>query len=209
MSKYDYSGLNEKIIHRADGSIPIVEIDQSSISFTKKSIQGLGWVETNGEMVKSQFRYTGNFNIKRPENIIFRSAQLSILGYGSCEMTGLDWKWKDMEAMTIRDFMKKTLQENDIVIGTKYNDIINGYRGNDLIIGGAGRNLLKGGKGYDTFVLHKNGVQIIKDFSLDDDTVDFNTFTNAEMELESKGKDSYMFMDGQLVAILKGYHEAA
>lgn len=54
---------------------------------------------------------------------------------------------------------------DDTLIGGHGNDTIKGGDGDDMLYGGTGKNILYGGNGMDTFRLHKDGYQIIKDFN--------------------------------------------
>ena len=51
-------------------------------------------------------------------------------------------------------------------------DSLKGGKGNDILSGGEGNNTLWGGEGNDTFVLHKEGMQKIRDFERGSDKID-------------------------------------
>jgi Ca2+-binding RTX toxin-like protein len=59
------------------------------------------------------------------------------------------------------------------------NDILNGGVGNDYLNGGSGNDILNGGAGDDIFHLTTLSTDTIKDFSIDNDTIqiDYNDFT--------------------------------
>jgi len=70
---------------------------------------------------------------------------------------------------------------NDIIEGGKGNDTLKGGGGNDILKGGndndilhgeTGNNDLSGDQGSDVFVLHKEGMQVIKDFERGVDRID-------------------------------------
>jgi Ca2+-binding RTX toxin-like protein len=63
--------------------------------------------------------------------------------------------------------------DNYRLIGSASNDILTGADGNDTLIGGAGADSLTGGLGLDTFVFNSpiEGLDIINDFSVTDDTI--------------------------------------
>ncbi len=70
----------------------------------------------------------------------------------------------------------------NILTGGNAGDTLEGRGGNDTLIGGKGEDTLTGGDGNDTFVINKgdddpgNTVDIIKDFALTDDKIQFSGF---------------------------------
>ncbi len=67
---------------------------------------------------------------------------------------------------------------NDTLRGGKGEDNLNGGAGNDVLIGEEGADNLTGGAGNDTFLIRKadGGVDIITDFTLADDKIQFSGF---------------------------------
>jgi Ca2+-binding RTX toxin-like protein len=90
---------------------------------------------------------------------------------------------------------------NDTLKGGGGNDSLNGGSGDDHIEGGAGRDKLTGGSGKDDFVFKKASdlgsksgkTDVITDFSVKDDTIDFSGIDANETK---KGNQSFKF-DGK------------
>jgi Ca2+-binding RTX toxin-like protein len=81
----------------------------------------------------------------------------------------------------------------DVLYGLKGNDTLDGALGNDVLKGGAGKDVLIGGLGKDTFVFDtkenaKTNLDMIKDYSVADDTIwlDNKVFT----KLGKKGTEA-------------------
>ncbi|MGB7413226.1 MAG: calcium-binding protein, partial [Thermosynechococcaceae cyanobacterium] len=66
---------------------------------------------------------------------------------------------------------------NDFIEGGSGNDTLLGGAGNDTLIGGAGNDLVLGGAGQDRFVFQSigQGLDILTDFSVVDDLLQFNS----------------------------------
>ena len=205
MAEYDYSGLNTKIKHSHKSNAGFIEMDENSWSRGDTFMQGNGWMEFKGEMIKANFRYIGNFNWDKPEKSVIQAYEISAFGYGSSLATGLNWNVGEMQSMPMKKFVQKSLKDDDRIIGTKYNDKINGYGGDDVIDGGAGKNILTGGKGADVFVLSNKGLQIIKDFDFDEgDELDFSRISlGGDLDLRDIGKHMHVYIGDDQVAILK------
>ena len=102
---------------------------------------------------------------------------------------------------------------DDVVIGGAGNDILRGDNeaagnGADVIIGGAGDDLLKGDGsgqvGADRFVFAAgDGNDIIEDFQVDVDTLDFSAFGNADIATSQQGGDALVSV-GDVNVTLRG-----
>lgn len=68
---------------------------------------------------------------------------------------------------------------NDYILGLGGNDILAGGSGNDVLVGGRGYNLLEGGEDRDTFVLETDGIAVISDFEVDNDTLAISGIENT------------------------------
>jgi serralysin len=77
------------------------------------------------------------------------------------------------------DVIRGNYADNEL-LGGHGNDQINGGNGNDTLIGGRGKDVLKGGPGRDQFVLSKDMVDEIEDFSFEDG--DTNTFVETTLK---------------------------
>ena len=61
---------------------------------------------------------------------------------------------------------------DDLILGGRHNDQLFGNAGNDVLIGGVGDDVLTGGTGDDSFIFRSgDGVNRIRDFTLDDDLI--------------------------------------
>ena len=87
------------------------------------------------------------------------------------------------------DVIRGNYADNELV-GGDGNDHINGGNGNDTLIGGRGKDVLKGGPGRDQFVLSKDMVDEIEDFSFEDgDTITFkDSILKNQNDLQIIGK---------------------
>jgi hypothetical protein len=93
---------------------------------------------------------------------------------------------------------------NDIVLCGTGNDRANGGTGDDLLDGGIGRNQLKGAQGADTFVLTRNGTQIIQDFQDGIDRIGLSQGLVAEMlTFTQRGSDTVIQAGRNSLAVLK------
>ena len=90
---------------------------------------------------------------------------------------------------------------NDTLKGGGGNDVLKGGAGNDVIQGDAGRDTMSGGSGKDVFVFKKASdlgsksgkTDVITDFSVKDDTIDFSGIDANETK---KGNQAFKF-DGK------------
>jgi Ca2+-binding RTX toxin-like protein len=93
---------------------------------------------------------------------------------------------------------------NDIVLCGAGNDRANGGTGDDLIEGGIGINQLKGAQGADTFVLNRNGTQIIQDFQDGIDRIGLSQGLVAEvLTFTQRGSDTVIQAGRASLAVLK------
>jgi len=88
------------------------------------------------------------------------------------------------------------------------NDTLRGGDGDDILNGGKGNNTLWGGEGNDTFVLNKQGMQIIKDFERGRDKVDAVGIRSSRMSFipqpQSDGTyDTLLIAEGREVALVE------
>ena len=104
-------------------------------------------------------------------------------------------------------------QDDDTVLGGAGDDIVRGDNeaagnGDDIIIGGAGNDLLKGDGnnlvGADVFVFAPgDGNDIIQDFQIEADRLDFSAFGDAEINVSEQGGDALVSV-GDVTVILQG-----
>ena len=104
-------------------------------------------------------------------------------------------------------------QDDDIVLGGAGNDVVRGDNeaagnGADIIVGGPGDDLLKGDGnnlvGADRFVFSAgDGNDIIQDFQVDVDTLDFTSFGNEEIDISQQGSDTLVSV-GDVNVTLQG-----
>ena len=75
---------------------------------------------------------------------------------------------------------------NDILIGNEVSNILQGNAGNDTLSGGGNDDILMGGAGADTFILQTgDGIDIITDFSLTQDTLTFLNIAGQAIDLSN------------------------
>jgi Ca2+-binding RTX toxin-like protein len=99
---------------------------------------------------------------------------------------------------------------NDIVLCGAGNDRANGGTGDDLIEGGIGTNQLKGAQGADTFVLNRNGTQIIQDFQDGIDRIGLSQGLVAEvLTFTQRGSDTVIQSGRNSLAVLKNVQASA
>jgi Ca2+-binding RTX toxin-like protein len=73
--------------------------------------------------------------------------------------------------------------QNNLLVGGGNVDNLDGRAGDDTLQGGAGNDALTGGSGADTFVVENGmGNDVISDFVLGTDSLDFSALTSAERE---------------------------
>ena len=104
-------------------------------------------------------------------------------------------------------------QDDDIVLGGNGNDVVRGDNeaagnGADIIVGGAGDDLLKGDGdnlvGADTFVFSAgDGNDIIQDFQVGVDTLDFTSFGGAAIDVSQQGNNALVSV-GDVTVTLNG-----
>jgi Ca2+-binding RTX toxin-like protein len=106
---------------------------------------------------------------------------------------GNDWLYGG-DIISIGDYYK----------GGEGNDILNGGVGNDYLYGGSGNDILKGGAGDDIFLLTTFSTHTIKDFSIDNDTIqlDINVFTQLTTSGPLKAAN---FIEGAAAADTNDY----
>ena len=80
---------------------------------------------------------------------------------------------------------------NDDLSGGNSRDFLKGGLGDDILAGGRGRDILEGGEGSDTFIFEwHNGRDVITDFSVDEDVLDFSqTGSHGIFDLRVRQKD--------------------
>lgn len=92
---------------------------------------------------------------------------------------------------------------NDILKGDKSKDKLMGKQGDDILIGGSSRNKLKGASGRDTFVLETIGVQIIRDFEVEDDWLELRgSIGFNDLLITQNGNKTAIAVDGKEIALL-------
>ena len=115
----------------------------------------------------------------------------------SCLSTAnnLCWQLDERNSITGSDL-------DDVIIGGEQKDVLRGGLGDDYIIGGGGKDKVYGGEGADTFVLSiGDKFTIIKDF---DPTVDIISVPSDDLLFAAKGKNTNLYVDGDLVARING-----
>lgn len=99
---------------------------------------------------------------------------------------------------------------NDIVLSGAGSDRANGGTGDDLIDGGIGRNQLNGSQGADTFLLTRNGTQIIQDFQDGIDRLGLSQGLVAEvLTFTQRGSDTVIQAGRNSLAVLKNVQASA
>lgn len=78
---------------------------------------------------------------------------------------------------------------DDALTGTSGDDVISGFAGNDTISGSAGQNTMTGGTGNDVF--NVEGVDIITDFTIGEDTLNISFDAGASILLTTGGTFDY------------------
>ena len=88
---------------------------------------------------------------------------------------------------------------NDFLSGDVGNDTLIGGAGNDILVGGSGNDILIGGSGVDCFYFEAppQGVQTIKDFSVNDDfiLIDADSFGVSDTSQFSYSNTGALFFD--------------
>lgn len=93
---------------------------------------------------------------------------------------------------------------NDIVLCGAGSDRANGGIGDDLLDGGSGKNLVQGGQGADTFVLSKNGIQVIQDFQDGIDQIGLSQgLVEEALTIFQRGSDTVIRSGNNPLAVLK------
>ena len=93
--------------------------------------------------------------------------------------------------------------QKHVLDGGDGDDTIEGGAGDDKIIGGFGENRLSGGCGKDRFYLQYGGVQIIEDFSGQEDVLDYRK-VDGKNNVEYDPESGYLNKEGELLAIIPG-----
>ncbi|MBB6182438.1 calcium-binding protein [Pseudorhizobium flavum] len=94
---------------------------------------------------------------------------------------------------------------NDVINGGAGNDTLRGNGGNDTINGGAGADTMTGDGGNDTFVIETasalfGDIDIITDFVVADDSLDFNGPVGSATNFVSNGTNAASFNDARELA---------
>ncbi|MDX2212194.1 MAG: hypothetical protein SFY66_02785 [Oculatellaceae cyanobacterium bins.114] len=103
---------------------------------------------------------------------------------------------------------------NDMLIAGNGDDRLYGSTGNDRLLGGAGQDLLVGGVGYnvlvgnqerDTFVLHRQGFALIRDFALGSDRLSLPRGVHfRDLDILQQGNASILEVGDRSIAKLLG-----
>ena len=131
--------------------LPAVIFDESSLSYSSRSLSGRGLVEINNEQYWASFICYGKFSfssISSYEKSKVTSFYLTIDGLGGYSERDLSLKLRDF-LNDPYDFEDLLLSKEDYITGSNYDDFIDSKGGNDEVIGGNGDDYLKGGSGKD------------------------------------------------------------
>ena len=208
MANFDYRGSRQGAKHgNRYGSVGFIEIDESSMRYTKTS-----WTfNARVDGMQVNCKYFGK-NMDKPEDIVVKKYSLSANKFGSHEVTGLNWTYKDVTTLTASELLKKTTKGSDKIWGSTKNDTLNGEGGDDKIYGGGGSDILIGGSGKDrvwgqggsdTFrVFPGSGHTIIEDFN---DGVDRIHLGNGRkgLKLQNRDGDAFLYQRGDLMAVVE------
>ncbi len=148
----------------------------------------------------------------RDENIVFeaywelrqnvlsgdlvQSALLYLLG------RDYDWTLWDQRGRTLPVTLEASTDDSHFILGGEDDDILRGGPADDILVGGGGENRLAGGAGIDLFVVGSEGLEIIEDFSFEDDIIDLaDLFAGRSgslddyLEVDSNGTDTEIGID--------------
>ncbi len=129
----------------------------------------------------------------RSDDLIGGSGRDSLIGLGGDD---------DLFGRAGNDILAGGAGDDDL-FGGAGNDILRGGLGEDDLIGGPGRDTLIGGAGLDTFVLQRNGNDIISDFQDGIDELRLSgglSFNN--LTLQQQGSNTLILNGGNHVALL-------
>ena len=124
------------------------ELDNSSLTATKRSFGGNGAAWIDGRKVDVRLTFKGDFDLSS-ENAFnrsrFNSVVYSFKSGGNMTISGFNSRVEDADSA-----FESMFEADNKIYGSKFNDKLLGDDGDDIIYGGEGNDTISGGTGTDT-----------------------------------------------------------
>ncbi len=153
-------------------------------------------------------RETGNFNVTGTDGVdgsaYGENGDDIIRTFGGND-SSVAFAGNDFQDLGAGNDRAYGLSGNDIMLGGSGDDFLNGGADDDVIVGGRDSDTLRGGTGGDRFVFSAgDGDDVIKDFEIGADILDFSEFgNNPSVAVSQQGANTQLAV-GDVTVLLEG-----